>query len=154
MKKLFVLAIIGASLLACNENTDKTNKTDATSHEAYAPADGDVSYRNGKVLVWRNNEWVDADDDVRLDNGVVVRRNGEVVRNDEVIVLKDGEVVNKSGRFFDKAGNAIDDAWHGAKKGVTKAGEGVKKAGEEVKEVFTGDDKNDKDKKKDKDKDE
>ena len=147
MKKLFVIAIIGASLLACNENTESTNKTDASAHEAYAPANGDVTYRDGKVLVWRNNEWVETNDDVSLDNGVVVKRNGEVVRNDDVVVLKDGEVVNKSGNFFDKAGNAIEDAWHGAKKGV-------KKAGEEVKDVFTNDDKDsDKDKKKDKDKD-
>jgi len=153
MKKLVVIAIVGASLLACNENTESTKKTDASAHEAYAPANGDVTYRDGKVLVWRNNEWVETNDDVRLDNGVIVKRNGEVERNDDVVVLKDGEVVNKSGNFFDKAGNAIDDAWHGAKKGVTKAGEGVKKAGEEVKDVFTNDDKGDKDKKKNKDKD-
>ena len=141
MKKLFVVGMIGATMLSCNSGTSETTtKSDTTANAAttttYTPAEGDVSYRNGKVVVWRNNDWVIADDDVTLNDGVVVRRNGEVKRGDDVVVLKDGEVVDKSGRFFDKAGNALEDAWQGAKKGV-------KKAGEEVKEVFS--DKNDTD---------
>ena len=147
MKKLFVLATFGAFLISCNNESSVANdtKTDTSTHaaNAYTASEGDVTYRNGKVLVWRNNEWVEADDDVRFENGIVVKRNGEVVRNDEVVVLKDGEVVDKSGRFFDKAGNAIEDAWDGAKKGI-------KKAGEEVKDVFTDDNKDGKDDKKEK----
>jgi hypothetical protein len=142
MKKLFVLAVIAATVLSCNSgNTDTTTTiSDTTSNTAtattYTPSEGDVKYRDGKLLVWRNNEWVVADDDVTLNDGVVVRRNGEVKRGDDVVVLKDGEVVDRSGRFFDEAGNAIEDAWDATKKGV-------KKAGEEVKEVFS--DKNDTD---------
>jgi hypothetical protein len=138
MKKILVLAVAGLFLFSCNENTDTTNKTDTTTHAAYAPSDGDVSYRNGKLMVWRGNNWEEADDDVTLEGGVVVRRNGEVVRDGKVVELEDGEVVDRSGRFFDKAGHAIEDAWDATKKGA-------KEVKEEVKDVFT-DDKNDKDK--------
>lgn len=61
------------------------------------------------------------------------------VKEDKVVMLNDGEVVDKSGRFFDKAGNAIENAWDATKTGV-------KKAGEEVKDVFTDDDKDNKNK--------
>lgn len=143
MKSLLIPALIGVIFLACNErNTESTNKTETSTHAAYAPSQGDVTYRDGKLMVWRDAEWKEVDNDVTLDNGLVVKRNGEVVRGDEVVVLRDGEVVDRSGRFFDKAGNAVEDAWDAAKKGV-------KKAGEEVKDVFTDDGNNDK---KDKDK--
>lgn len=147
MKKLFVFAIIGATVLsACNsdnrETTSTTINSDTTENAAvgssttttYSPAEGDVSYRNGKVVVWRNNDWVETDEDVTLNDGVVVKRNGEVKKGDDVVKLEEGESVDRSGRFFDKAGNAIEDAWDATKKGV-------KKAGEEVKDVFTDDDK-------------
>jgi hypothetical protein len=144
MKKLFVLSIIGATILvSCNsenkETTSTTVNSDTTENAAassttYAPSEGDVSYRSGKVMVWRNNDWMETDEDVTLNDGVVVRRNGEVKRGDDVVKLEEGESVDRSGRFFDKAGNAIEDAWDATKKGV-------KKAGEEVKDVFTDDDK-------------
>ena len=145
MKKLFVLSIVGATvLISCNSenkettsttiNSDTTENAAASSTTTYAPGEGDVSYRNGKVVVWRNNDWVETDEDVTLNDGVVVRKNGEVKRGDDIVKLEEGETVDRSGRFFDKAGNAIEDAWDATKKGV-------KKAGEEVKDVFTDDDK-------------
>ena len=145
MKKLFVLSIVGATaLISCNSenkettsttiNSDTTENAAASNTTTYAPGEGDVSYRNGKVVVWRNNDWVETDEDVTLNDGVVVRRNGEVKRGDDIVKLEEGETVDRSGRFFDKAGNAIEDAWDATKKGV-------KKAGEEVKDVFTDDDK-------------
>ena len=144
MKKLFVLSIIGATVLvSCNsenkETTSTTTNSDTTENAAaatttYVAAEGDVTYRNGKVMVWRNNDWVETVEDVTLYDGVVVRRNGEVKRGDDIVKLEEGESVDRSGRFFDKAGNAIEDAWDATKKGV-------KKAGEEVKDVFTDDDK-------------
>lgn len=147
MKKLFVFAAIGAILLACNnDSTETTKETTTSANAAYAPSEGDVTYKGSKVMVWRNGEWKEADDDVTLSNGYVIKRNGEVVNGEKVIVLDDGEVVDRSGRFFDKAGNAIEDAWDATKKGV-------KKAGEEVKDVFTDDNDSKKDKNKDKDKD-
>ncbi|HEY0058587.1 MAG TPA: DUF6799 domain-containing protein [Flavisolibacter sp.] len=170
MKKTFALAAISASLFACNSsetstttsvdtdsavttttsvtdtsNTTNTNTTTSTS--SYTAADGDVSYRGGKVMVWRNGDWVESKEDVTLDNGVVVRRNGEVRRDKDVINLEEGEVVNRTGNFFDKAGNAIEDGWDATKRGAKKAGnaieKGAKKVGEETKDVFDG--KDDKD---------
>ncbi len=143
--KNIVLATVVSVMLSCNTKTETTTKTDTSTNAAYAPSEGDVTKRNGEVMVWHDGDWKPADNDVHLSNGVVVNRRGEVTKEDKVIILHDGEVVDKSGRFFDKAGNAIDDAWDATKKGVNKVGE-------EVKDVFNGDD-HDKKKNKDKDKD-
>lgn len=170
MKKTFALAAISASLIACNSsdtasttsvNSDTsvttsttvtdtdtmTNTNTTTSTNSYTAAEGDVSYRGGKVMVWRNGDWVESKEDVTLDNGVVVRRNGEVRRDKDVINLEEGEVVNKTGNFFDKAGNAIEDGWDATKRGAKKAGnaieKGARKVGEETKEVFDGKDRKD-----------
>lgn len=149
MKKFLILAVFSAFVFACNDSADNTTvEGDTSDHAAtsdrYSSSEGDVSYRGGKLMVWRNNDWVEADDDVTLDNGVVVRRNGEVERDGKVVVLDDGEIVDRSGRFWDDAGNAIEDAWDGAKEGVREAGQGIKKGakevGEEVKDVFKDDD--------------
>ena len=146
MKQIFLSAVV-ALIFSCNTKTETTTKTDTSANAAYAPSEGDVTSKDGQVMVWHDGEWKPADNDVHLDNGIVVTRKGEVTKEDKVVVLHDGEHVDKSGRFFDKAGNAIDDAWDATKKGV-------KKAGEEIKDVFNGDDKDTKkDKEKVKDKD-
>lgn len=150
MKKLFVLAIASASIMACNDDTqtksinedtrDNSTVTEtpaATTTTVYTPADGDVTYRDHKVLVMKNGEWVETEKDVTLDNNIVVYKNGKVVKDDDEIELKDGEVVNKDGNFFDKSGQAIENAWKDAKKGV-------KKAGHEVKDAVDGHDDHDK----------
>ena len=141
MKNIFVFAVAAAIALSCNTNTGTTRQTDTSAHAAYAPSEGDVTSRNGRVMVWKDGEWKEADNDVHLNDGIVVNRKGEVSKGNKVVVLKDGEVVDRSGRFFDKAGNAITDAWDATKKGV-------KKAGEEVKDVFNGDHDKDMDDKK------
>jgi hypothetical protein len=147
MKKMFLLAGLTASLFACTNETGSTTTTTtkvdssnnaATTTTTYTSSEGDVTYRNGKVLVWRNNNWVDADNDVTLDDGTVVRKNGKVVRNDEERDMEDGVVIDKTGRFFDKAGNTIEDGWNGLKKGVKK---GYNETKEEVKDVLDKDEK-------------
>jgi hypothetical protein len=158
MKKMLFIAGIATCMFACtNETKDSTtgvkpdsanNTTNNTANvpATYTSSEGDVSYRNGKVMVWRNNQWVVADNDVTLDNGIIVRRNGRLVRDNEEIEFEDGIIVDKSGRFFDKTGNAIEDGWDGIKKGAKEAKEGVKKGAkevkEEVKDVFKDDKKN------------
>jgi hypothetical protein len=152
MKKIFFLASIMACVYACNNDKTETTtiQTDTTTNtasapSAYTPSEGDVTYRNTKVMVWRNNEWEETNEDVKLDNGVVVRSNGRVIKDRDTVVLDDGEVVDKSGRFFDKAGNVIEDAWDATKEGAKDAGKAVKKGankvGEEVKDVFKDDKK-------------
>lgn len=154
MKKVILLAGIAASISACNnESRDNTTvEADTINHTttapaAYTPTDGDLTYKNGKVMVWKNNEWVETDNDVTLDDGTVVHRDGKVEKDKKVVVLDDGEVVDKSGRFFDKAGNAIENAWDATKEGAKETGEAVKKGagkvGKEVKDVFKDDDKKD-----------
>ncbi len=149
MKRFFLMAGLSVALFACNnDSATVTVDKDSSDHAAntertYTSSDGDVSYRDGKLVVWRNGAWVDSDEDVRLENGTVVRRNGEVERDGKVVVLEDGEVVDRTGNFFDRAGNAIENAWDKTKEGVKEAGkevkEGAQKVGEEVKDVFKDD---------------
>lgn len=154
MKRILVFALAASLLAACNDQKSTETTTTVNSDTAtiitpgaststtstlYTPAEGDIMYRDGKVMVWRNNGYILADNDVKLDDNIVVRKNGEVIRNGVVVKLEDGQGVSKTGRFFNKAGEAIDDAWDATKAGVKKAadavGKGAKKVGEEVKEA-------------------
>lgn len=163
MKQTIILACATVIVMAsCNNSTDTTSTTTDTTvtttepnstttttstntSAAYSPGEGDVSYRNRKVVVYRNGTWVESEKDVTLDDGTIIRKNGRVVRNGEEVELEDGGTVDKSGRFFDKAGNMIEDGWEGVKKGAKEVGQatekGFNKAKEEVKDVFTDDDK-------------
>ena len=142
MKKIIAMALAAISLAACNDNgtdndtvdtKDTTSTTSTTTiTTSYSPADGDVTYRDKKVRVMKNGEWVDADDDVKLDNGVVVYRNGRVKKDDKEIELEDGEVVNRTGNFFDKSGRSIENAWDATREGVKEAGKAVGNAAEKV----------------------
>ncbi len=140
MKKFFIMALVAASLTACNDNdaddADATVTEDATTTTttttAYTPNEGDATYRNGKVMVWKGSDWVEADNDVNMDDNVVVYRNGEVKRDGKVVVLHDGEVVSRTGRFFDNTGNAIENAWDATKDGVKDAGRAVEKAAQKT----------------------
>ncbi len=146
MKKIIVIAMATITFSACSENkrTDTTTeisdtaavitteKPDIVTRNTYVPADGDVTYRNGKLMVWRNGRYIESDNDITMDDRTVIRRNGEATREGKVIKLEDGETVNRSGRWYNKAGEGIDDAWDATKKGVNKAAGAVKKAGEKV----------------------
>ncbi|MEO7315091.1 MAG: DUF6799 domain-containing protein [Ginsengibacter sp.] len=157
MKKIILMASVVALLSACNANTDEntvvsndtlgpviTNETPLTTTETvvvnkYSPSEGDVTYRNNQLLVWRGNDWVKVEKDVTLDNGVVIYKNGEVKRDGKTVKLEDGEVVTSVGKFFDKTGDAIDDAWNSTKKGVRKAGDAIDKAAKDIKKSVDGD---------------
>jgi len=136
MKKILGMMVAVFTLTACNDGTDNatvetrdtTTMTTTNTANAYAPAEGDVTYRNNKVLVMRNGEWVETNEDVTLDNGIVVKRNGRAVRNNKEIELEDGEVVTRTGNFFDRTGQAIEDAWDATKRGVKKAGKKIEDA--------------------------
>jgi hypothetical protein len=153
MKKLFAIALVSAYLVGCDDNqADKSigspNTTNPENREpaptAYKPADGDVTYRDGKLMVMRNGEWKEADDEVKLENGAVVYKDGRVVKDDKEITLQDGEVVSEEGDVFDRAGNAIESAWKDTKQGVKDAGKeiekGAKKAGDKVEDAVDDDD--------------
>ena len=155
MKKIILMALVAGSFAACNDEKKTevtTTATDTsmtvtpdetvsitTTASVYAPAEGDIIYRGGKVMVWRNGMYVASDNDVTLDNGIVVNRNGQATRNGVVVTMEDGETVTRSGRWYNKAGEGIDDAWDATKKGVRKAAnaveKGAKKVGEEIKDV-------------------
>lgn len=157
MKKIIAMAFAAVSLAACNDgeadntvvDTDTTTTTTTTTTDnaaAYTPAEGDVTYREKKVMVYRNGQWVETEEDVRLENGVVVSREGKVTRDGKEIELEEGEVVNRTGNFFDKTGRAIENAWDTVKVDIKDAGQavekGAKKVGKEVKDAVTDDDDN------------
>jgi hypothetical protein len=162
MKKFIAMAVVAISFAACNDeaSTTVTNKdtvstidtttsldNNVTTTTSYTATDGDVSYRNKKLYVWRNGAWVESNEDVKLDNGVVVYRDGRVTRDGKVVRLEDSVVVNRSGNFFDRTGHAIDNAWDATKEGVKDAGKAIgnaaEKAAHKVKDAVDGDkDKN------------
>ena len=159
MKKIFFMACVAASLAACNnagtdENTPVGDNAIVTTDSAtlaqnttptiaaYTPAEGDVSYRSGNLMVWKGNEWVKADGDVKLDNGIIIYKNGEVKKEDRTITLKEGEVVDRSGNFFDDAGHAINDAWDATKQGVSDAGKAIGDAAKDAKDAVVPDKNN------------
>lgn len=159
MKKFLSLAAIAISLTACNDDantadnhadsiaTDGTTTTTTTNNTTtYTAADGDVTYRENKVKVYRNGQWVDTDEDVRLDNDVVVYRDGRATRNGKEVRLEDGEVITRTGNFFDRAGNAIENGWDRTKEGVKDAGRAVgnaaEKAGDKIKNAVDNDKEN------------
>ncbi|MEO5649655.1 MAG: DUF6799 domain-containing protein, partial [Ginsengibacter sp.] len=118
MKKLLSLAILATTFAACNDattttdvNTDTlvtTSTTSGVNTTAYNPSEGDATYRDGTLRVWKNGDWVVAEDDVTLDNGVVVYKNGKVKKDTKTVKLADGEIITRTGNFFDKTGQAIE----------------------------------------------
>lgn len=154
MKKLLYIAILATTFTACNNadtnndgvvNNDTlvttTTTTTAATTTTYTPVEGDATYRGGALMVYKNGDWVAADKDVTLDNGVVVYKNGEVKKDSKTVVLNDGEVVTKTGDFFDKTGAAIQDGWDATKRGVKKAGDAIGDAAKDVKDAVDGDHK-------------
>jgi hypothetical protein len=158
MKKFIAMALVAVSVAACNDdsNTSVTTTdtstiintdTTATGTTVYTASEGDLTYRDKKLMVWRNGAWVESNEDVRLENGVVVYRTGKVTRDGKEVKLEDGEVVTRTGNFFDRSGQAIENAWDKTKEGVKDAGKAVgnaaEKAAHSMKDAVDGDkDKN------------
>lgn len=144
MKKIAMIAGAFAFFTACDsaertettiENADSATNSAVVTEQTtrtYSPADGDVTYRGGKVMVYRNNDWVEADEDVTLEGGVVVKRNGEVVRDGKTVKLEEGESIDRSGNFWNSVGDAIEDGWDATKEGAKDAGQAIKKGAQEV----------------------
>ena len=147
------MAILATTFTACNNadtNNDgvvdndtlmTTTTTTATTNTTYTPGEGDATYRSGKLMVYKNGDWVAADKDVTLDNDVIVYKNGEVKKDSKTVTLNDGEVVTRTGNFFDKTGAAIEDGWNATKDGVKKAGNAIGDAAKDVKDAVDGDKK-------------
>src|SRR5690349_21315979 len=131
MKKIFAIAFAACTLAACSdtkteETTDVDTMTTTTVEPAtttttttvtHTPGDGDITYNGGKVQVYRNNTWEDANDDVKMDNGVVIYRDGRAMRDGNEVMLEDGYTVDRDGNVWDRTGNAISDAWDATKHG-------------------------------------
>jgi hypothetical protein len=151
MKKLFAIALIGATLAACNDGetnneaiaNPNSSSADNQTTVAYKAEDGDVTFRDGKLMVMKDGDWKQADESLKLKNGAVVYTDGRVVNDEKEITLQDGEMVNEEGDVFDRAGNAIKSAWKDTKEGVKEAGreieKGTKKAADKVEDAVDKD---------------
>ncbi len=163
MKKILVLVMATAVFAGCTDNKSSSSETttinsdtvattpsavtmdtssmnnSTTTTTTYVPAEGDVMYRDGKLMVWRGSSYVLSDRDDNQDGGIIVNRRGEVRRDGKTVQLEEGEAITRTGRFFNRAGEAIDDGWDATKKGVNKAAgavkKGAQKVGEEVKDA-------------------
>lgn len=154
MKKIFGILLISGSIIACDDarnnnnsigspgNAEATDETKASP--AYVAEDGDIMYKDGKILVRKDGDWKERDTKVTLDNGAVVYTDGLVVKDEKEIKLQEGEVISEEGDVFDKAGNKIEAAWKDVKEGVKDAGneieKGAKKAGDKVDDAVDHDD--------------
>ena len=89
MKKIFLTALVAAALTACNNsgtNNNTANATDSTDTTTntimattpYTPSEGDVTFRSDKLMVYRDNGWVETDKDQTVGNGIVVHTDGAV----------------------------------------------------------------------------
>lgn len=147
MRKILAMAFAVCTLAACGDDhteetttettmdtmtTDMGTAATTTTTTTHTTTDGDVMYNGGKVQVYRNNTWEDANEDVTLNNGVVVRRSGRVVKDGNEYEWEDGYVVDRDGNVWDRTGNAIGDAWDATKHGVKEAGKAVGNAAEKV----------------------
>ncbi len=156
MKRILAIAFAASCLYACGDATTNDTVSDdrddapisspanTPNSDVYTPAEGDITYREDKIRVWRDGNWTDNDEEeVRLSNGAVVYRDGRVVRDDKEVELEEGEVVNRSGDFFDRSGKAIEKAWDDVKEGAKATGKdiekGAKKVGEKVEDAVDGD---------------
>lgn len=147
MKKIFLISCLALLFAACDspgskkdEATSKTDTTDKSmmSTTLYTPTQGDVTFKDKQLMVYKGDKWVTTDQNQTVGNGMTVYTNGTVKNGELTDTLSEGEIVSHTGDLYDKAGNAIHDAWDAAKEGVNKAGEatkeGVNKAGNDAKD--------------------
>ena len=154
MKKFIGMALVAMSFVACNDDADtadtgtvdtsaNTSTTTTTTTTTYSAKDGDVSYRGNKVMVYRDGQWVESNEDVKMNNNVVVYRDGRVTRDGKEVRLEDGEVIDNDGNFWDRTGNAIENGWDRTKEAVKEVGKDVgdaaEKAGKKVKNAVDND---------------
>jgi hypothetical protein len=142
MKKIFLAACALALFTACDNQgstTNANNTTDTTdrsmmSTTAYTPTEGDVTFKDHQVLVYKGDKWVSTDKSLTMGNGIVVSMDGTVKNGGQVDTLTEGEIVSHTGDLYDQAGNAIHDAWDATKKGVNDAGDSIEKGANKVKD--------------------
>ena len=144
MKKIVAMALVAATFAACNSTTPGNASTDSepvtttstNNNAAYAPDEGDVTRRDGRVMVYRNGQWVETNEELRMDDDVVITTNGRAVKDGYERELREGETVTRTGEFLDRTGESIENAWDDTKEGVKKAGEKIgdaaKKAGDKL----------------------
>ena len=150
MKKTLFLAALAAEFASCGNNdspevittsdtevslsdSGKVSTVTTTTTTTYTAEDGDVMWKDVKLLMYQNGDWTVAEKDITLEDGTVISVKGNVTGKDgKMISLKEGESVKKTGQLFDKAGNAIANAWDAAKEGVKDAGEAVKEGAKDA----------------------
>lgn len=143
MKKILAIAVFATVFTACNNEAENKTTADDTLKAkevttTYTSADGDLTWKESKLYIYKNGEWVLVEKDITLADGTVITVNGEVKKGDKVIKLKEGEKVTTVGEFIDNTGKKVANAWEATKEGVSDAAdkvkEGAEKTGEKIKD--------------------
>ena len=140
MKKITNISLAMAVLFAvsCGESQTKNDEnnqevTTEAGTTSFTATEGDITKKDGVVLVYKNGNWVAVDNDINLGNGISVSKSGEVKKDGKTITIDDGAFINKAGAFFDKTGTAISNAWDNAKNAANNvAGDVKQEAGKAI----------------------
>lgn len=119
MKKLLLIAAIGAFAFGCNDGSKSS--TTSTDTAAAAPAaadtssaskqvlkDGLMTMKDGKMMIVKAGAWASMDSSVTCTNGRKVNVNGEVSKGDKKRKIEEGMMIDKDGQIMDKNGKLMD----------------------------------------------
>lgn len=106
-------------------------------------SDGDLSRREGKMLIYKNGAWGTLEMDIQLEDSTTVTPKGQALSKDGLkFEIVEGYFITKAGRFFDKTGAAIENIWESASKDVSTVPKEINgqlpASGENIKESTGG----------------
>ena len=119
MKKLFLIAAIAGSAIACNSgakpgggDTATTTKPDSPATVSPSPTstlkDGLMTLKDGKVQIVKGGAWAPLDSAVTCTNGRKVDVDGTISKGDKKRKLEEGMMIDKDGQLMDKDGKPMD----------------------------------------------
>ncbi len=121
--------------------TDSLNNAEAAKPPVTVMADGDITMKDGKVMIMKSGAWVVLDKAITLSNGTVVMPNGDVKMKDHTMKLMNGQSIKTTGEYYGTDGKIMEMMSHAGEKmqeGADKVkAEGAKmmdKAGDKMKE--------------------
>ena len=111
MKKLFLLGIVAIAVVLTGCSHQKTVEKPSVSTsgmkvETITPGAAKESYflKNNVMMVFRNGQYSNMDNDVLLQDGSLLTRSGELRKKDGVVVkLKNNQSVTVDGRILEES---------------------------------------------------
>ena len=147
-----MIAAVAATFTACNDEkktettvntdtsassltkdamlTDSLNNAEAAKPSVTAPADGDITMKDGKGMIMKSGAWVVLDKAITLSNGTVVMPNGDVKMKDHTMKLMNGQTIKTTGEYYGTDGKIMEmmsNAGEKMQEGADKVKEGAEK---------------------------